>query len=107
MTPCLPSLADTPHQTKTILTFEHLRNGSYQIPDLACGYTTVKLQNGKGETDGVKVVLGRAAFGYLALNKQHVAALHLAYFTDELGWLQEIVFEEFGTFRITSLYSIL
>jgi TonB family protein len=72
-----------------VLTLEHLKNASYQIPDLACGYTTVKLNDGSGEQDGIKAVFGRATFG--DINKKPTAVVHLAYHTDELGWLQQLV----------------
>lgn len=90
--PGLPSAAQTGRHAQSVLTLDHLKNGSYLIPDLSCGFTVVQLQNGQGDSDGVKAVFGQAVFGYLGGHKQPAAAVHLAYFTQELGWLEEIVF---------------
>ena len=83
-----------PRQTQeTVLSLNHLKNGSYQVSDSACGYTTVRLANGKGEADGIEVVFGRAQFGQLRSGRAG-AVVHLAYKSDTFGWLQEVVFIE-------------
>jgi len=86
------SRAPLQKRVASALTLDHLKNGSYLIPDLACGYTPVDLKDGHGEHDGVEVVFGRAVFGNLAGEKQPTAIVHLAYCTPELGWLQQLVF---------------
>jgi TonB family protein len=80
------------HPQQRTLTLDHLKNGSYLIPDLACGYTEVKLKSGQGENAGIKVVFGQAVFGSLANDKSLTAVVHLAYHTNELGWLQQLAF---------------
>jgi hypothetical protein len=79
------------HTVET-LTLEHLKNGSYQIPDSACGFKVVKLHEGKGEADGVKVVFGRAVFGKLTNKQESGAAIHMAYHDEMFGWMQQMVF---------------
>ncbi len=79
-------------QVSNSLTLEHLKNGSYQLPDNACGYKIVKLHNGKGDTQGTEVVFGRASFGKLTDKKEIGAVIHLAYKDEMFGWLQQIVF---------------
>src|SRR5215469_13046246 len=86
-----------------ILTLHNLKNGTYLVPDLACGYTRVTLTDGKGETDGVKVVFGQAVFGTLSSSKNPMAVVHVAYHTDELGWLQELVFMQVQGHKLTQV----
>lgn len=86
---CPPALAAP---KEAVLTLNHLKNGNYLVPDLACGYTPVQLKNGQGEADGIKVVFGQAIFGDLTGAKKTTAVVHLAYHTQELGWLQQLAF---------------
>lgn len=79
-------------QETSALTLDHLKNGSYQIPNNACGYTVVKLHNGKGSTQDVEVVFGRASFGKLTNKKESGAVVHLAYKDPMFGWMQQVVF---------------
>jgi hypothetical protein len=74
------------------LTLDNLKNGSYQIPDSACGYKVVKLHNGKGTAQDVNVVFGRASFGKLTNKKEPGAVVHLAYKDQMFGWMQQVVF---------------
>lgn len=74
------------------LTLENLKNGSYQIPDSACGFKVVKLNNGKGDNQGLEVVFGRALFGKLSDKQEPGAAVHLAYKDEMFGWMQQVVF---------------
>ncbi len=76
----------------TSLTVEHLKNGSYQIPDLSCGYHAVKLVAGKGHNEDGDVVFGRAAFGDLNNDGQIDAIVHLAFRTPESPWMQQLIF---------------
>lgn len=74
------------------LTLDNLKNGSYQIPDSACGYKVIKLQNGKGSHQGIDVLFGRATFGKLSDKQEAGAAVHLAYKDEMFGWMQQVVF---------------
>jgi hypothetical protein len=74
------------------LTLENLKNGSYQIPNSACGYTVVKLHEGKGTAQDVQVIFGRATFGKLTNKSEPGAVIHLAYKDQMFGWMQQIVF---------------
>lgn len=90
VTTWLPAAA--PAQESAALTLENLKNGSYQIPNSACGYTIVKLHNGKGTSEDGDVVFGRAAFGKLTDKKEPGAVVHLAYKDQMFGWMQQVVF---------------
>jgi hypothetical protein len=79
-------------QTASGLTLENLKNGSYQIPNSACGYTVVKLHDGKGTVQDVQVIFGRATFGKLTNKSEPGAVIHLAYKDQMFGWMQQIVF---------------
>jgi TonB family protein len=83
-----------PPVESTALTLDHLKNASYQIPDLCCGYKNIKLKNGTGTKDGVTVVFGRAVFGKLGSIKGTSAVVHVAYHDESLGWLQQLIFIE-------------
>lgn len=74
------------------LTLENLKNGSYELPDNACGYKVVKLRGGKGVNEGMEVVFGRASFGKLSQKNEPGAVVHLAYKDEMFGWMQQVVF---------------
>lgn len=76
----------------TSLTLQNLKNGSYEIPNDACGYKVVKLRDGKGSTEGMEVVFGRASFGKISDKREPGAVVHLAYKDEMLGWMQQVVF---------------
>lgn len=74
------------------MTLAHLKNGSFQIPDLACGYKVVKLTDGAFDKDGTEVVLGRVCFGDINQDKKLDAAVHIASSVGGLGWTEQILF---------------
>lgn len=83
--------ADTMVASST-LTLQNLKNGSYEIPNDACGYKVVKLHDGKGTVDGMEVVFGRACFGKISNKNEPGAVVHIAYQDEMMGWMQQVVF---------------
>jgi hypothetical protein len=86
------TFATTSALAKSALTLENIKNGSYQFPNSACGYTIVQLHDGKGANKEVNVVFGRATFGKLTNKQEPGAVVHLAYKDDMFGWQQQVVF---------------
>lgn len=86
------TFATTSAFAKPALTLENIKNGSYQIPNSACGYTVVQLHAGKGANQDVDVVFGRVTFGKLTNKQEPGAVVHLAYKDDMFGWQQQVVF---------------
>lgn len=76
----------------SILTVNHLKNACYQMPDLACGFKNVKLKNGVGENDGMKVIFKRATFGTIEGYSDPCGVVQLSYWDDTFGWSQQLVF---------------
>lgn len=86
------TFATTSALANPALTLDNIKNGSYQIPNSACGYTVVQLHNGKGANQDVNVVFGRVTFGKLSNKQEPGAVVHLAYKDDMFGWQQQVVF---------------
>jgi hypothetical protein len=86
----LPNFASA--KDASALTLEHLKNGSYQIPTSACGFTVVNLHDGKGTAQDMQVIFGRAVFGKLTDKHEPGAVVHLAYKDPMFGWMQQVVF---------------
>jgi len=74
------------------MTFQHLKNGSYQIPDLACGYRQVKLSNGNYKDKHCQVVFGNATFGDLNGDNLTDAVVHVAFRDGNSPWMQQLLF---------------
>jgi TonB family protein len=74
------------------MTLGHVKNGSFEIPDLACGYKVVKLTDGALDKDGTEVVLGKICFGDLNQDKKLDAVVHIASSVGGMGWTQQIAF---------------
>jgi TonB family protein len=85
------------------MTLEHLKNGSFQITDLGCGYEEVHLINGKGKSGHCQVVLGRVVFGDFDGDGKLDAVAHAAFRFDGGDWMQELIFVEDGGNKLLQL----
>ena len=88
----LASAEAKPARTDQPMTLAHLKNGSFEIPDLACGYKVVKLTNGEFDQDGTQVVLGRVCFADINQDKKLDAVVHIASSVGGMGWTEQLAF---------------
>src|SRR5262249_2253856 len=80
-----------------------LRNGSYQITDLGCGFEEVRLVNGKGKSGDCEVLLGRIVFGDFDGDGKADAIAHAAFRFAGGPWMQELIFVEDGGNKLMQL----